>query len=275
MHPEARNGIEAARLFLRNPPKYINGVKGLYMLSLVDCEVGRVARSSYYFMRHIDDVLDGDRIGIADPLGYAMTIRYCVETATVDPRFPIVTLASDALRILNQKARAGDDPKKDFLDELDVMIFDFQRSKDRSVLTQRELDQYYHDTFFPVINVMLIGLNSKLRAGDISELAFSQGRVYSVRDLTDDWSKGIINIPKEVLQRASLSNIAPVMDIQNSSVIHEWFLEQLTLSQEEIDRFTKKLNGSDEWLTIKMCNGLIKPMRRFIDAFQKTQQKQS
>ena len=67
MGVETLAGREAFRLFRRSPEKYVRGVSGLYMLSLADSGIGRLARASYFFIRHVDDVLDGAGVHISDP----------------------------------------------------------------------------------------------------------------------------------------------------------------------------------------------------------------
>ena len=59
---------EAMKLLARDPSKYIRGVSGLYLLSSKGLELGRVARASYFFVRHVDDLLDGHSNSVEDPL---------------------------------------------------------------------------------------------------------------------------------------------------------------------------------------------------------------
>jgi len=84
-------------------------------------------------------------------------------------------------------------------------MFDYHRAKERRLLSSEELETYYHHAFFPPVNLLLMGLGSKFRAEDVPELSYGQGRVYSVRDLETDWKRGVINIPKEVLDQSGMS----------------------------------------------------------------------
>ena len=265
MSVELRSGLETARLLKQDPGKYLSRVKGLYLLSLADCELGKVARASYFSLKSIDDALDGDRFDIDNPLRYALDVRSQVVSGEFVEGSWTSELAEYSIRGLERRAKSGDNPRNDFLASIDTMIFDYERSQDRRILSAEELDNYYLQTFTPVLNLMFIGLESRLRAVDVPELAYTQGRVYSVRDIVDDWSRGTINIPVEVLSAASLSSTSTLQEVQSSPVIIEWFSEQLFQSKKDIEGLDRKLNALGEWITIKTCDGLMRPMRKFID----------
>lgn len=267
MNVELQTGLEAGKLLLRNPGKYANGVKGLYLLSFVDCELGQAARNSYFVLRNIDDSLDGERKGFVDPLSHALNVQNQIRSGNFGDQ-SLDRMASRAIDLLEKRSRPGDNPRKDFSDAIDIMMFDFSRSQERRVLTGQDLEQYYVRTFHPVVNLMLIGLQSQYRADDLPELTCSQGRVYTVRDIKDDWPRGTINIPAEVLEKAGLSPNHQLNDVQSSEVIREWFNYELRRSHQDLKKLQDRLTGSPEWLTVKMCSGLINPMLRFIDKFQ-------
>lgn len=267
MNVELRTGLEAGKLLMRNPGKYANGVKGLYMLSFVDCELGQTARTSYFVLRHIDDLLDGEGENIADPLAYVREIQRQIQTGA-NGNHPLGEIAQRAVSLLEKRARPNDNPRKDFSDAIDTIVFDFNRSQERRALTGQELEEYYWRTFFPVVNLMLIGLQSQYRAVDLPELIYPQGRVYTVRDLKEDWPKGTINIPTEVLGKTGLSPNSQLRDLQVSRDVNVWFDQELTRSREDLQTLQTRLADSPEWLTVRMCNGLINPMMRFIDQFR-------
>lgn len=257
---EIVSALEAARLLTRNPIKYIRGVSGMYLLSIKGFELGQVARACFFFFRNIDDVLDGDRKDIKNPLSHILACRKQISSGKYSGRPQIVNLVKFATERLQRKAKLGDDPKQNFLDEIDVILFDHQRAKKREVLTSRKLKKYYQQTFFPVINLMLIGLNSKLRANDIPELSFCQGKVYTVRDLDTDWARGVINIPKEVLKKAKLTANSTVDKIKSSPTIIEWFRKELLQCQKDLSILEAKLKSTNESLTTRMCMGLAHPL---------------
>lgn len=199
MRIETLAGKEALRLFRRNPRKYFRGVAAPYLISLKDCEVSRVGRAAYFFVRHVDDLLDGDLEISANPLDYALSLRAQIESGIYSDKPEIIGLAKYAISALERKSRSGDNPRQEFLNVMDSIIFDYQRSRERRFLSFEELENYYQRAFFPVVNLMLIGLGSRFRASDIPELSFCQGRVYTVRDLEDDWRGGLLMFQKKFL----------------------------------------------------------------------------
>ena len=86
------------------------------MLSLVDLGIGRLARATYFFIRHVDDVLDGGRNSTGDPLSYVLDMRSQIATGDFRGSPPIVDLAQYALVGLGGRAQKDDDPKQDILD---------------------------------------------------------------------------------------------------------------------------------------------------------------
>lgn len=169
------------------------------------------------------------------------------------------------LRHCSGEEKEDDDPKGDFLDSVDSIIFDYIRSEQRQALSEKELDEYYWKTFSSVINILLIGLKSEIRATDIPELSRSQGRLYSIRDLKTDWERGTINIPQEVLGAAGLSANSSVNELTNNQTLKDWFETQAEISRDELISLQAKLDKSGEKLTYTLCNFMMKWMIDFAD----------
>ncbi len=263
MGVERENAREAFRLIRKEPPGQFGLVLGLYALSCKERELGKVARSSYFFMRHMDDLLDGDMKTGVNPLPYALEVRRQIETDDFPGTPSISTLADYSIRTLNSRSREGDNPRKDFLTEIDSIIFDHERSKERRVLAEVELDEYYWRTFSPVVNILLIGLKSQLRAKDIPALSISQGRLYTIRDLGTDWQRGIINIPQEVLNTAGLNRNSSIEQLRQNQLLQDWFRKQAAISKEELIPLQKQIKETGEGLTLAICNHLIRWMIDF------------
>lgn len=266
MHIEMLCAQEAFRLLKRGPAKYINRVTGLYLLSLADPKIGRTARASYYFVRHIDDLLDGDTKINSNLLDYTLELRSHIEQGT-PTKIPISSLADYAIAELEKKALPEDNPRKDFIDSIDSMMFDHIRSKSRQTLTQQELDQYYWQTFSSVLNIMTIGVGSNIRAVDIPEMSYCQGRVYSARDLDDDWNTGIINISHEILTEGGLTSFSSVSDVKSNATTKSWLIQDLQRSKTDLDGLQSRLQTRGDPLTVRVCNRLIDPMYKLIERY--------
>ncbi|MDP3758835.1 MAG: hypothetical protein Q8Q86_03880, partial [Candidatus Daviesbacteria bacterium] len=102
MKPEFVVVKEAIALLKRAPSKYVRNVVGMYLLSTKGSEMGSVFRSGYYFVRHVDDVLDGDRQVSSDPLDYVQDLRSQVETGCFKNGIGIATLAKHAVNHLER-----------------------------------------------------------------------------------------------------------------------------------------------------------------------------
>ncbi len=245
MGPEFVAAKEAAVLLKRDFNKYKRGVVGLYLLSVYGLETGSTFRSAYYFVRHIDDVLDGDRQISSDPLGYVQDLRLQVETGNYAPGLSVAILAKDAINHLERKRnrKLSDDPKLDFLCSIDGIIFDYERSKERRVLTREQLEDYYFRAFDPVVNLTLMILDSSLRSRDIPVMSYGQGRVYSVRDLENDWIRGTINIPESVLREAALTVDSTVKEVRGSANVQKWSGSVLNTTKPELVQLQEQLSA--------------------------------
>lgn len=255
---------EAAGLLIRRPDKFKH-TAGLYLISLMDYEVSRSGRATYFFLRYIDDLLDGDRKlpGGGEPLPHIASMRSQMETGNFTGKPEIMELAQYSLDILTRKARPGDNPKQDFLDAIDIMAFDNQRRQERKALTVEQLNDYYRKTFFPIHNLMLMGLKSSLRAGDIPEFSLCQGRIYSLEHLEADWKAGIINVPKITLNKAGLNPQSSYKEITNSHVVLAWAQDELARSKEELEAL-QTLFPLSEKLTCRIYGTLTKSMSKVI-----------
>ena len=261
MGVESQAAIEAVKLLTRDPGKYGSLVAGLYLLSLRDREQGKLLRSSYLFFRHVDDFLDeSDGTEDGKKLPYVLNLRDQIENNNFTRALKVSDLAEYALNALEKRARPNDSPRQDFLDGIDAIIFDYQRAKERRVLTSEELNKYYHDAFFPVVNLMLIGFESQFRADDIPALSYCQGRIFSIRDLEEDWKRGVINVPKEILDKAELTGESSIEDVKKSAAVSNWIRSELLKSKPELIAVKNRLQSSGEKIIPRACNGVIKTM---------------
>lgn len=263
MGVEWENAREALRLAKKDTPSHVTLVLGLYALSCKERELGQVARASYFFMRRMDDILDGDLQINGNPLLLAQNVRDQIETEEYSNKPGLAVLAKYAIDTLRSRAREGDDPKHDFLESIDAMIFDCQRSRERTVLTKQELDEYYWKTFSPVVNILLVGLKSKLRASDIPTLSLAQGRLYSLRDLETDWSRGTINVSQKMLAQSCLTANSSIEEVKDNPEIQKWFKEECASNLGDLNALRDSLKENSETVTNAICGRMTKWMIKF------------
>ena len=267
MGVERLAATESARLLIHEPKKYAGLVAGLYLLSLKDFELGKVQRAYYLFLRHIDDFLDEPKKRTDGQLPYVLNLRNQVESGNFTGNPKIGDLAKYSLEVFERKSLPTDNPRQDFVNVIDAMVFDYQRAGERQVLSEKELNNYYHDTFFSVVNLTLIGLESQFRASDIPALSYGQGRVFSVRDLDEDWQSGVINIPQEILEQAQLDQNSPITEVTKNPIINDWLRNQLVGSKQELTTVKNQLKASGERITPMLCNGVLKTASKLIGRY--------
>ncbi len=256
-----------ATALIKRRPGYSKMVLGLYLLSLFGLERGRVMRASYLPVRFVDDLLDGDVQGNDDPLTYAQELSHHIVTNSLTAT-SIERQIDYSLQVLESKARFDDNPREDFVRAIDTIIFDHVRASERRILSAEEIEQYYRNAFDPVINITLLAIDSNLRSGDIPVLSYGQGRVYSVRDFEVDWKRGIINVPREIISSSGLSSSSSFEEVDGNLGITEWFHQSLAKTKPELLESQSLLKQSQEKQTQIVCNGLISPMLKFIQAHQ-------
>lgn len=258
---------EAATLLHRDFNKYKRGVVGMYLLSGLDWQAAQVFRKGYFFMRNIDDVLDRDRPIKSDPLSYVQDLRKQVETGNYQSRDGVSILAKDAIQGLERYKRLEDNPRLDFLRAIDGVVFDYERSQKRKVLPAAELKQYFFDAFDPVVNLSLMALSPTLRTKDMPLMSYAQGITYAARDLATDWTRGTLNIPAEVLQKAGLTSEDTPSQVEDSQDVRLWFMQLFSETRPQIMTFRGNLKRTESAAANFIFGGLIDGMLSIIDGY--------
>lgn len=268
---------EAKRLLDRDQPKYLRRIIGLYGSGFLHflsekefSNVGTLTRETYLFFRHIDDALDGDIEIEGSPIAYVRRIQSDIKHDREEIS-DLAKMARYSLSVLEPVAKEDEDPEQHFIDAIDAMIYDYRRRQSREVLTGEQIDQYYFNTFAPVLNLMFIGIKSDLRVTQeqLRNLAICQGRVYSLRDLESDWENGIINIPKEVLDKTGLSTEDSIEEIKMHKEVRNWIALEIFQQKERVEAVRTEIENSGESFTLKALDfALITHMLKAIDKLE-------
>lgn len=265
---EIHSARESIDLTLRRP-NYFKNVLGLYALSFYGIERSRIMRASYLPIRKVDDALDGDAPKIKDPLQYAENLRSNIANHQLG-KTPEERLLQYSLDALEQKAKPNDDPRGDFVKAIEEIMFDYARTTERRLLSAEQIEKYYRDAFDPVINITLLAIDSKLRSKDIPALSYGQGRVYSARDFQEDWERGMINVPDNVIYSAGLTSHSSFEEVEASGTVTDWFHKSLAATKPDLIRAQLLLTELVEPQTYAVCNGLISSMLKFIETSSST-----
>jgi len=255
---------QSVDLIKRNPQKYGKMVLGLHLTPLI---MGNTCcRDAYFFMRHVDDVLDGDLDIGRNPLEYVDEIRTDISNINEVHTHNIGILAKKSLNFLEKRKKETDNPRQDFLNGIDVMIQDNKRMVSKQVLTDLELKKYHNNSFDPYFNILFMCMNSGIRSSDINTFSYSQGFSYAIRDLEADWQKGLINIPKEILEQANLLGNTDFREVNSNLIVREWIGEESYRTKsiliQSLEDISKKPN---EKRAIFLINGLSKTVENILE----------
>ncbi len=257
--------LKEAAYLARRSVKYWHLVGKLYLESIMNPHSARVFRAAYFFCRHIDDVLDDDRVISSDPEAYVHDILNAMKKGYKGP--PIVDLYNFAINHIQKMANDSDDPESYFVRVIeDAMLFDYNRAKDSRILTRNEIETYYEDTFVPVTDLALIIAGSKLRTDQIPEIVTAQGHIFTIRDMKKDLEKGIINIPHEELEKAGVTGESLYYGTvrQNSSLV-SWMDDEVETYRSELNVLKEKLSDVG---SRKVCLPLILQMSIYCRLYQ-------
>lgn len=260
---------EQLRVLGRDPGKYWAVISGFRIFRGFFKNRGLTLQAAYYSLRFIDDAIDGDMYA-TDPKSFATDIREQIAEGTWNEEQPISRLIGYAIHGL-QRLAPEEDVRGEFLRVIDAMVSDVDRSKEKKVLTEEELDQYYWDAFAPGFNLFLIAAGSKMRIEEIRELPYIMARLNSLRDLHEDWPRGTINIPAEVLAVANLDTRASVEDLRSNSEIRTWAKRQCETAKRTLNKISRDLKLADPGdiagITIKT---IMRKLKKFADEFLET-----
>lgn len=257
---------ESFRLIKEDSSKHFNKVIGLWLMPLIIRGSG-VAKDAYFFMRHVDDVIDGDLELEREPLDYVKEIGSDISEGFNNPNYPVESLAFRSLEILEKRKKREDNPKQFFLDGIDVAIRDFGRAKGREALVKvNDMENYYINSFAPHFNIMLTAIGSDLRGNDVGTFSYCQGFAYGVQDFNIDWQRGLINVPGEVLDLAGLTTDHPLREVKSNLIIKDWIISESARNRVDLASFLEKINDFSEERPAKfLFNSLSKRVTNILE----------
>jgi len=260
---------EEAQQLTNRDRRYFAVVAPMRIWTLLSSEKGQQLESAYYFARHIDDVLDGDRVTPdgTDPESYVHQILDSLDGKSVGGDPAITALYRRALVYESVTSVAGDDFERDIRHLIDAMLFDHHRTKSwqetgqPTILSGDELDDYYHETFGTSLNITLASTGSGLRSKDLDDFICALGKMYSVHDLEEDLARGILNIPSEILANVE-ANLTDLASIADSRIVREWAKEELVANEAVLFAVNRRLKYTTDRKGRFVCGLLsLGPMR--------------
>jgi membrane-associated phospholipid phosphatase len=182
--------------FARRHPRYLLVAAALVRASLGRWRQTRLLRAAYCLAQHVDDVLDGDRKVKADPEAYVQAVLGVLRGLAPAPDSTVEQLAAFVA------AQAGDEERRELIDLFRVLLEDRRRMDARRPWGAAELAEHHRRTFFYSFDLTFRFAGAGLRAVDVPELIDALSWVSPIRDLEKDFQKGLLNVPREVLETA-------------------------------------------------------------------------
>lgn len=213
----------------RRDPRYLGLVIPMYGRSVHSLVRSQMLRATYCFARFLDDVLDGDCAVSEDPGTYVRRVLQQAQSGF----FSTETVASRLGRFIFQNvdrfAPAQDHPSKELIILIEAMLFDRKRACERLLLTQEELAAHHRRTFSSALNISLCIVGSYTRATSIPDVIQAQGCLYTIRDLCQDLSRALVNIPLDVVEEARRQGARDLSydALRRTTAVQMWFGEEL------------------------------------------------
>lgn len=225
-----------AALLQRNFRKYFTvggitywlGASGLY----------KAAKPTYFFCRYVDDLADGDRAlpsRYSDFANFIDRMKALVHHPVSNDLKGVELILVDAIRKLNKKTANPEIVEQELIHFLESMLIDYDRRLNKSMLTQKDIDNLYKNSFSSVLHLTFIGTSTQLDREYITLLGLIQGKLYALQDFAEDLTAGIINIPAEVIQNEPLTlskMIESPMALERTGSFQQWRQRELRLCQQ-------------------------------------------
>lgn len=185
--------------FGRRHPRHWLIALGLYKQSIPFFRKNRILRTGFCFLQLVDDILDGDRECDVEPIDFVNKFV----TAIKENKFEESEIMQLA-RVFREDlySKGGEEALHDALTLILVMQQDRKRVLSGKIINRDQLQNHHRKTFTLSVNLMLLAGDAKLRADQVPELIDAFAWCSTVRDLKEDLTAGLVNIPEDVINSA-------------------------------------------------------------------------
>ncbi|MBI2020404.1 hypothetical protein HYS94_03195 [Candidatus Daviesbacteria bacterium] len=223
----------------------------MWGFGLIYSEESRLFRSANFYWRFIDDIADKDR-----PLSpwYKSREEFLQhKKGTIHQLFsqPESTIYGDKEDILladyySTSRKLGVDLSQESFDILDSIIFDEERARERRILTQQELDEYFGQLDPACIRGALKVAGETCDHRNFDPLSLAVRTMFNLRDFPKDFRDGLINMSEEDIKRYGVELEALRVDrVEQFAGYHpmrRWYQDQITAGQYYLDVSRKILS---------------------------------
>lgn len=151
----------------------------------------------FCYLQRVDDILDGHLPCDGEPEELA---QEQIE------RWEASTFESGDLDLMAQSLQKALPETEKIVSVIDEMILDRRRVRDRRLLSEEELKEHLERTFALSLDLMLAASEADVTSADAPALLALLGWCSVVRDLEEDLSLGLVNVPEEVVRSGRIES---------------------------------------------------------------------
>ncbi|MGZ3807286.1 MAG: hypothetical protein ACXVCE_04310 [Bacteriovorax sp.] len=209
---------------LRNR-RYLTIAVTQYLYSFYNWKHAKNLRYTFCTLQLIDDILDGDRQCEIEPLDYLEQLK----TAIQKKEFNSSDLHQMTKFFLLRTEQFGPmihEAKVAFNELIDIMMADRKRVLAKRIFTKEELRHHHDTTFRYSLDIVLIALESPLRAAHLPEILDIFAWCSTVRDLQEDLEKDLINVPLEITSKIEHFPSLKVDQKIKHPLVQSWLVDE-------------------------------------------------
>lgn len=238
-------------------------------------------RSGNFYWRYVDDVVDNDRplparyISRAEYLQNKRRTLTNLFSPTGEPiygdREDIMLAHYDSLA-----KKLGIDLSQESFDILDTIIFDEERARERKILTQVELDDYFELLDPACIKGALKVAREDCDPEEFHPLSMAVRTYFNLRDFPKDFKDGLVNISAEDTEKYEvdldrLEGVSTIEELITYGPMRDWYRDQ---TREGL-RFLRESDTRLRGLNLKPITNLVlwlhfkRPARKNLNKYAK------
>jgi hypothetical protein len=154
--------------------------------------------------------------------------------------------------------------KSELIELFGVLLEDRRRMDARRAMPASDLAEHHRKTFFLSLDLTLRLAGAGLRAGDAADLIGALSWVSPIRDLEKDWQKGLINVPREVLEAAGWrEGKAPAEPLLDAPAVREWLRSEHRRGAADIEALGARLGSIADPKGRRILAGFHKALAAF------------
>jgi len=223
----------------------------------------QLLRSTYYFVRIMDDVLDGDLLMAGDPAIYVFCFLQQAKSGILVGRNTAARLGHHVYRRID-RLDSNCELLTGYLNTLtEAMLFDRKRSRRGLLLSSLELRGHQLQTLESAHNAAFYIAGVHTRARDISHLIRAQAILTTLRNLKADLSRGLVNIPVDVVTLAQSQGAADLSyeELIPTSAVREWLAGQLAFGTEYLEAAGRMLTELKDRRVLSLLGPLYRDLQ--------------